>query len=121
MTISSYYESFHSNSKIQQLSAMQSKEPQKADQMRREQQDSTATGNFDYNAGQIEVAEANKASRFADLENTSLTTNKGESFDYIGNDCSLDNLDMQKAVSGMKKDQVLHIQSVLPHHLILQD
>ena len=42
-----------------------------------------------------------------DLENVSLTFHKEESFDYIGNDSSLDNLDMQKAVSDMKKDHVL--------------
>ncbi|MDD6810810.1 MAG: hypothetical protein PUD93_02935 [Lachnospiraceae bacterium] len=42
-----------------------------------------------------------------DLENVSLTFHKEESFDYIGNDSSLDNLDMQKAVSDMKKDMVL--------------
>lgn len=42
-----------------------------------------------------------------DLENISLTFNKEENFDYIGNDSSLDNLDMQKAVSDMQKDQIL--------------
>ncbi|MBQ6805993.1 MAG: hypothetical protein IJO97_01010 [Lachnospiraceae bacterium] len=45
--------------------------------------------------------------KFVDLENISLTFNKEESFDYIGNDSSLDNLDMQKAVSDMQRDQIL--------------
>ncbi|MBO5207937.1 MAG: hypothetical protein J6B68_01185 [Lachnospiraceae bacterium] len=48
-----------------------------------------------------------EAAKPIDLENVSLTFHKEENFDYIGNDSSLDNLDMQKAVSDMKKDQVL--------------
>lgn len=46
-------------------------------------------------------------SRFADLENISLTFNKEDSFDYIGSESSLANLDVQKAISDMKKDSVL--------------
>lgn len=43
----------------------------------------------------------------ADLENISLTFQKDDTFDYIGSNSSLENLDMQKAVSDMKKDSVL--------------
>lgn len=46
-------------------------------------------------------------SRIADLENVSLTFNKEDSFDYIGSESSLANLDVQKAISDMKKDSVL--------------
>lgn len=46
-------------------------------------------------------------SRIADLEDVSLTFNKGDSFDYIGSDSEIRNLDVQKAVSDMKKDQIL--------------
>lgn len=46
-------------------------------------------------------------SRIADLDNISLTFRKDESFDYIGTYSSLENLDMEKAISDMKKDQVL--------------
>ena len=53
------------------------------------------------------LQQSNRASRVADLENISLKFNKEDSFDYIGNDSSLDNLDMQKAISDMRKDQVL--------------
>ena len=54
-----------------------------------------------------EPAQENGASRVADLNQVSLKFNKEESFDYIGMDSSLDNLDMQKAISDMQKDQVL--------------
>lgn len=37
----------------------------------------------------------------------SLTFNKEESFDYIGSESSLANLDVQKAISVMKKDKIL--------------
>ena len=37
----------------------------------------------------------------------SLTFNKEESYDYIGSESGLANLDVQKAVSDMRKDSVL--------------
>lgn len=43
----------------------------------------------------------------ADLEDISITFNKQDSFDYIGKDSDIRNLDMQKAISDMQKDQVL--------------
>ncbi len=48
-----------------------------------------------------------KRSRVARLEDVSLTFNTGDTFDYIGNDSEIRNLDLQKAVSDMKKDQIL--------------
>lgn len=42
-----------------------------------------------------------------DLENISLKFNKEESFAYIGKDSDLDQLDVQKAISDMKRDQIL--------------
>lgn len=45
--------------------------------------------------------------RTADLENISLTFHKEDSFDYIGSESGLTDLDMQKAISDMQKDQVL--------------
>lgn len=46
-------------------------------------------------------------SRNADLENISLTFNANDSFDYIGKDASLADLDMMSAISDMQKDKVL--------------
>lgn len=45
--------------------------------------------------------------RSADLENISLTFNKEESYDYLGSESNLADLDMQKAISDMKRDSVL--------------
>jgi hypothetical protein len=45
--------------------------------------------------------------RTADLENISLTFNKEETFDYIGTESGLADLDMQKAISDMRKDEIL--------------
>ncbi len=42
-----------------------------------------------------------------DLENISLTFNREDDFGYIGSESGLDNLDVQKAISDMRKDQVL--------------
>lgn len=46
-------------------------------------------------------------SRVASLEDVSLTFNKEDSFDYIGSDASINKLDMEKAISDMKKDNIL--------------
>ena len=43
----------------------------------------------------------------APLEDISLTFNKQESFGYIGRDSDIQSLDVQKAVSDMRKDSVL--------------
>lgn len=49
----------------------------------------------------------NKGSRVANLEDVSLTFNKDDTFDYIGSESEISKLDLQQAVSDMKKDQVL--------------
>ena len=46
-------------------------------------------------------------SKTADPESVSLTFNKESSFDYIGQDAPLRSLDMDKAISDMKKDSIL--------------
>lgn len=53
------------------------------------------------------IEEQSKAPKIADLENVSLTFNREDDFDYIGRDSDLSGLDMQAAISEMKKDQVL--------------
>lgn len=52
--------------------------------------------------------QSNNVSRQSfDLQDISLVFNKNDNFDYIGKDSELGNLDVQKAVSDMKKDQML--------------
>lgn len=58
-------------------------------------------------AEEINAPKEDTRSKTADLENVSLTFNKEESFDYIGSESPLKNLDVQKAVSDMKKDGIL--------------
>lgn len=43
----------------------------------------------------------------AGLEDISVTFNKQDDFDYIGQDKDIRSLDMERAISDMKKDQVL--------------
>ena len=43
----------------------------------------------------------------AEMDQLSLTFNKQESFDYLGKDSDINDLDMQKAISDMQKDQML--------------
>lgn len=57
-------------------------------------------------AKEMPAAEDNR-SKSADLENISLTFNKEDTYDYLGSESGLASLDMQKAISDMKKDAVL--------------
>ncbi len=66
---------------------------------------------------QVPVVEAPKAesvvevednrSRTANLEDISLTFNTGDDFSFLGNDFEIGNLDMQQAISDMRKDKIL--------------
>lgn len=48
-----------------------------------------------------------KTSKTANLEDISLTFQQNESFDYIGQDKNVLSLDVEQAISDMKKDSVL--------------
>ena len=54
-----------------------------------------------------DFAAQDRRAKAADLENISLTFNKTDSFDYLGSESGLENLDVMKAVSDMRKDEVL--------------
>ncbi len=53
------------------------------------------------------VQDYEKASRIAKLEDVSLSFNKNDDFGYLGSEADISQLDMDKAISDMKKDQVL--------------
>lgn len=53
------------------------------------------------------VKDIERKARISSLEDISLTFNKDESFDYLQNDSSVKSLDMEKAISDMKKDDIL--------------
>lgn len=54
-----------------------------------------------------QIKKIDERSATADLEDISLSFNKEESYDYIGKDAPIKSLDMQKAISDMKKDDIL--------------
>lgn len=57
------------------------------------------------------VEEASEAvdtrSRSANLEDISISFNKGDDYSYIGSESEIGDLDMQKAISDMRKDKIL--------------
>lgn len=55
----------------------------------------------------VKETEPDTRSRITDFDKISLTFNKEESFDYIGSESGLADLDVQKAISDMKRDSVL--------------
>lgn len=52
-------------------------------------------------------AEERRAGRIADLEDISLSFNREDDFGYIGRDSDIFKLDVEKAISDMKRDSVL--------------
>lgn len=113
MTIGNIYDSFQSSYcyGIQKLPTIQPNEAKQAekqnDAVLEQQAVRLGTTGSQENSTSLTKEETNPASRMANLDQVALTFNKEESFEYIGNDSSLDNLDMQKAISVMRKDQVL--------------
>ena len=110
MTVGGIYDSIHSSYGVQQIQTTYVDDPNKIGRQveeadRIDRQDSN--GQSDNLTSVTEPVQENPASRMADLDQVSLKFNKEESFGYIGMDSSLDNLDMQKAISDMQKDQVL--------------
>ena len=55
----------------------------------------------------INKMEPDTRSRVTDFDKVSLTFNKEESFDSIGSESGLADLDVQKAISDMKRDSIL--------------
>lgn len=110
MTVGGIYDSFHNSYGVQQIQTTYATEPEKAGRQI-DEADISKQADLTEQSGNLtsvaEPAQENQASRMADLDSVSLKFNKEDSFSYIGMDSSLDNLDMQKAISDMQKDQVL--------------
>ena len=110
MTVDGIYDSFHNSYGVQQIQTTYATEPDKVGRQI-DEADVSKQAEITEQSGNLtsvaEPAQENQASRMADLESVSLKFNKEDSFGYIGMDSSLDNLDMQKAISDMRKDQVL--------------
>lgn len=62
----------------------------------------TDTGNTDRAAEQTQTPSANAA-----LDDISITFHKQDDFGYIGRDSDIHSLDVEKAISDMRKDQIL--------------
>lgn len=114
MTIDSAYQygSYYQNyrSEIKQVSVDEVKQQDKQ-QLQAAQEDIST------------LQQEDTRSRSADLENISLTFCKNDTYDYIGKDASLENLDMMSAISDMQKDKVLEQYQyfVKPKDVLLSD
>lgn len=110
MTVGGIYNSFHNNFGVQQVQTTYVDAPVKPvgpDEVSDQNKQLNLPEQSDNLTSVKETVQENSASRMADLDNVFLKFNKEDSFGYIGADSSLDNLDMQKAISDMQKDQVL--------------
>lgn len=105
MAVGGIHSSFQNSYGVQKIPSGQTEQLRKPDEGR--DRENVSGVRDDAEAFAIGKERENKARPLADLENISLKFNRTESFDYIGSDSSLDNLDMQKAISDMQKDQIL--------------
>lgn len=56
---------------------------------------------------EIEESVPDRRSRFLDPNEVSIGINKNDDFSYIGKDKDVNGLDIQRVISGMKKDTIL--------------
>lgn len=97
------YGGFYNQYKMPQIQQVSVDDVKRQDEelVRQEQQSTSAS------AAQYSGETINTAPRMANLEDVSLTFNINETYDYIGKDANLQNLDMMRAISDMQKDEVL--------------
>ena len=96
--------STYSNYKRPEIKQVSEEEVRRQDQ--EQQQAALQQSTPDYSR-MADFAAQDRRAKAADLENISLTFNKTDSFDYLGSESGLENLDVMKAVSDMRKDEVL--------------
>ena len=100
----SQYGGFYDRYRLPQISQVSVEEVKKQDEelKRREMQQGME-------APQVDRPQKffSRAPRMAKLEDVSLSFNINETYDYIGRDADLQNLDMMSAISDMQKDKVL--------------
>lgn len=110
MTVGGIHDSLYDSYRVQQSLTTYIERPERTENITPETDPNVQT---DFNSqsdnltSAAETAQEDIAGRMADLEQVSLTFNKEDGFDYIGTDSNPENLDMQKAISDMQKDQIL--------------
>lgn len=100
------YSPYDSALRFQELRKIASKE----EAVQSVQADSKVEANQKVLNSQISINDKEETSRTKpalELENISLGFQKNDTFDYIGSQRDLVQLDMEKAISDMKKDEVL--------------
>ena len=105
MTIGNLYDSFQSSYSMQRVSNVEPVNYEK--NVKPEEAAGVANVPAQTQLSEDPQRELHTGKGQTDLENISLKFNKEETYDYIGKDSSLENLDMQKAISDMKKDEIL--------------
>lgn len=98
------YGGFYNQYKMPEIQQVSVEDVKKQDEQlaKQQMQQSVETPKIDYTQ-----QPENQAPRMANLEDISLTFNTNETYDYIGRDADLQNLDMMSAISDMQKDKVL--------------
>ncbi len=98
------YGGFYNQYRLPEIQQISVEDVKKQDEALAQQQmqQSVATPQIDY-----AQPTSNQAPRMANLEDISLSFNVNETYDYIGRDADLQNLDMMSAISDMQKDKVL--------------
>ena len=110
MAVGGIYDSHHNSYSVKRIQTTYIDRPSQPERQIDEPENIGQPGLTEQQDNLTSTAESeqqNRADQMADLEQVSLKFNRKDSFGYIGRDSRLDNLDVQKAISDMQKDQVL--------------
>lgn len=78
-----------------------------AQELKRQSEEALKTQPIEVNVPKETTPVEDNRSKAANLDNISLSFNQGEDYSYIGSESDINNLDMQKAISDMRKDKIL--------------
>lgn len=98
------YNSFYANYRIPDIQAVELKKPEELLTVAAEDD---VQKQPKVNVPDLSIEEKPEKRANADVHDMSLSFNFNEDYAYLGKDSDIENLDMQKAISDMKKDQVL--------------
>jgi len=101
------YNSFFANYKVPEIPSVDLGRVQKNDAISVNEQTIDTQSKQTINDIDLSIEEKPIKRSNANVHDMSLSFNVNEDYGYIGRDSEIENLDMQKAISDMKKDQVL--------------
>ena len=101
------YNSFFANYRVPEIPSVDLCNTKQSDAVSEQEQVSVSPAQSAVNDMDLSIEEKSIERSNANVHDLSLSFNLNEDYGFIGKDSDIENLDMQKAISDMQKDQVL--------------